>query len=74
MTQYTADKINPMALLEFYKNENKELTYNLTIEKMVNNQYRELLNNLIKKYPELEKEVTNGSNSTQSDARRKQKQ
>lgn len=68
-----ADNVNPMQLLEFYKNENKELGYNLMVEKMVVTQYRNLIDELIANHPELEKEVTNGSNSTPVDTGREQK-
>lgn len=64
-----ADSINPAKVINFLRQENEDLRYNLTLEKLINNQYRELLANLIAKHPELEKEVAvNGSNDKQADA------
>lgn len=61
--QTKADSIKIEQLLTFYREKAEQLEYNLTVEKMVNQQYQSLLEALIKKHPELKKEVIDNDGS-----------
>lgn len=58
-----ADTVNVQELLNLYREKTEQLEYNLAVEKMVVRKHQLLIEALIKKHPELKKEVMDNDGS-----------
>lgn len=67
-----ADNLDPIKLINYYKQQLAETQYNLFAQNLLNNQLRELIAEIVANHPELEEEVKNGSSNQQINAGRKQ--